>query len=732
MRRGLDVGVFVAAFVLRVVVGLCAGGVLHASENVSFDGPDMGAGGGMAIGDPVAACTPNSVLYCDAAGDLAQSNPGFTYDEATDVFTVAGNVTVEKAGANTTVTLANTANEVPKISFTEGGVEGSSVRYGGSTNPGVPEWRRKLVLMGGNQPTSGVVMGTVADLAGGQNVLRIADNWGGTPVDWVTVGGDGLFTANGNVIVGDAAGDTVTSNAAAWTFANDTTVALSGGVDGLNIDSNTLSIDAASNRVGIGTPAPTQALDVTGTILSGVQLKTSDPGPTGLAAPVNNQYPLSVAGAESGGAIYGGMSVRIDSVFGARLASYTGFGTPAAPTNIPANQPIGLMLSYWGWTGAAQGFAGDIRYVGQENWVPGSTGSRVEVRTILRGSTTQTVPLRIGGDASASLCGSRLSVLQATNSTCNSGASYIADQNNGGVEARWFMGPNFATTQSSPVFMGPANNQGIYFPSTEIVGIAGAGPSGSNGIAEFSDSTTDVAVTAALRLRTPDQTIGNGNDRAIHMDWASDTNSWMVLANGAGSGSGDVAPIIRTRADGTVSTAGLNISAGIAANDTGTEPVFVDTCQVETGTVTSPSAAAVTNRSCKAFRNLATNLMVIHHQGRTAHAESTLQTPGASQNDYTGCNHFEVCSIAPTASINITGLTHNMSGLSVSEQLTMCNTAAIGSGFNLTLTDEDGASTANRRFAFSASTAKVLVPRSCILLRYNQDIDRWMAVGPPS
>lgn len=44
---------------------------------------------------------------------------------------------------------------------------------------------------------------------------------------------------------------------ATWSLPADTTVALGGGVNGINFDSNTLSIDATNNRIGIGTAAPT-------------------------------------------------------------------------------------------------------------------------------------------------------------------------------------------------------------------------------------------------------------------------------------------------------------------------------------------------------------------------------------------------------------------------------------------------------------------------------------------
>lgn len=72
----------------------------------------------------------------------------------------------------------------------------------------------------------------------------------------------GDLNSTGSLTVGDASGDTTTVNAAAWTFANDTTVALSGGVDGINFDSNTLSIDATNDRVGILDASPAAALTV--------------------------------------------------------------------------------------------------------------------------------------------------------------------------------------------------------------------------------------------------------------------------------------------------------------------------------------------------------------------------------------------------------------------------------------------------------------------------------------
>jgi len=74
----------------------------------------------------------------------------------------------------------------------------------------------------------------------------------------------GNLTVNGNTTLGDASGDTVTVNSASWTFANDTNFILSGGVNGLSFDTDTLSIDAANGRVGIGTTSPESKLHIDG------------------------------------------------------------------------------------------------------------------------------------------------------------------------------------------------------------------------------------------------------------------------------------------------------------------------------------------------------------------------------------------------------------------------------------------------------------------------------------
>ena len=68
----------------------------------------------------------------------------------------------------------------------------------------------------------------------------------------------GTSNLNGGTTLGDASGDSLTINSAAVSTPN-----------GLNFDSNTLVIDAANNRVGVGVASPTVPLEVSGAAIVG-------------------------------------------------------------------------------------------------------------------------------------------------------------------------------------------------------------------------------------------------------------------------------------------------------------------------------------------------------------------------------------------------------------------------------------------------------------------------------
>lgn len=86
---------------------------------------------------------------------------------------------------------------------------------------------------------------------------------------------DGTATFNQNLTFGDSISDAITIHAGTWTFLNDTNFVLSGGVNGLSFDTDTLSIDAQNNRIGIGTTAPESTLEVVGSV-SGSSLVLSN------------------------------------------------------------------------------------------------------------------------------------------------------------------------------------------------------------------------------------------------------------------------------------------------------------------------------------------------------------------------------------------------------------------------------------------------------------------------
>ncbi len=104
---------------------------------------------------------------------------------------------------------------------------------------------------------SGITMAELTD--SGTFTASTVDINGGA-IDGAAIGA--ATASTGNTTLGDASGDSVTFNASTLTVANDLAVTLSGGIDGINFDSNTLSIDATNHRVGVGTTTPSVLLDL--------------------------------------------------------------------------------------------------------------------------------------------------------------------------------------------------------------------------------------------------------------------------------------------------------------------------------------------------------------------------------------------------------------------------------------------------------------------------------------
>ena len=195
--------------------------------------------------------------------------------------TMSGDLTVN--GSTTTLDTTNTVIEDNLIGLNNGAGSNANdagliIERGSTGNDALFMWDESedKWTLGTSTSTAAstgnlnMTVGTLgANLEGnvtGNVTVTTADINGGT-VDGTVIGGAsaaaGTFTtlaSTGNTTIGDASGDIVTVNAGELIFANDTAFTLSGGVNGLNFDANTLSIDAADNRVGIGTAAPSSTM----------------------------------------------------------------------------------------------------------------------------------------------------------------------------------------------------------------------------------------------------------------------------------------------------------------------------------------------------------------------------------------------------------------------------------------------------------------------------------------
>ena len=237
----------------------------------------------------------NEALYVSMLGDRNYSNENYVTDSET--FTDSIDALDTQVDTNTT-DISNLQNGQAGLwhitgSVVHPGVDTNDVAIGGSdtTAPFFVDESAGRLTLNTNGSGGGLVLGSDTQLyRDTANVLRTSDS--------LTV--DSNLSVGGNITLGNASGDSVTSNAASWTFANDTAITLSGGVNGLNFDSDTLSIDAANNRVGIGTSAPTEKLQVSsGSIYTSNGTYGSNSGSiTHIIKPVGATY--SGSGSQTG------------------------------------------------------------------------------------------------------------------------------------------------------------------------------------------------------------------------------------------------------------------------------------------------------------------------------------------------------------------------------------------------------------------------------------------------
>ncbi|KKU32270.1 MAG: hypothetical protein UX47_C0015G0005 [Candidatus Collierbacteria bacterium GW2011_GWA2_46_26] len=202
-------------------------------------------------------------------------------------------------------------------------------------------------ITSGTNTTAAMVVGAGASLNyTSTGTINASSLIGGTWAIPGTIGSTtpntGAFTtlsSTGTTTLGDAIGDAVTINAGAWTFANDTNFALTGGVNGLSFDGTTFSVDGLNNRIGIGTAAPTDTLEVNGGILGSYFLDHSNTA-YGIDPANTTAFGNSISMQISGGALLALDEGRVG----------IGVASPAEILDVGGNATVSGNLTFTGAT----------------------------------------------------------------------------------------------------------------------------------------------------------------------------------------------------------------------------------------------------------------------------------------------------------------------------------------------------------------------------------------------
>jgi len=148
-------------------------------------------------------------------------------------------------------------------------------------------------------------------------MAQLKDMQSGTDGDSFTVGGDLLTN---NVTLGSASTSTVTLNAATVSTPN-----------GVNFDSNTLVIDAANNRVGVGTATPTVSFHVNSTNAIRIPVGTTAQRPDATFTASISGTTMTVTAVDSGtlavGQTINGAGVTVNTTITALGTGSGGIGT---------------------------------------------------------------------------------------------------------------------------------------------------------------------------------------------------------------------------------------------------------------------------------------------------------------------------------------------------------------------------------------------------------------------
>lgn len=338
--RLIHTGVVVAAVLLA-----CG---TRADPLVPFPGPlpapSSGGGGGGGSGVSGSCATANGIAYFSASTTLT-CNAGITTDGSGALLVQDG------SAANTAYGFQTDATAGLYIGVT--GAAGSgfpAVAVAGGTQDEIDLVAHFVQMGSSDDGTAAVAVSGGFGMLGANSSVYMQETTSATGGAAAKFAGyAGLYSDstlhrlqlsnnNGAYSTVVTAGESQTFTSTAWTFSNDMAVTLSGGVNGINFDSNTLSIDATNNRVGIGTAAPSHTLDVDGgTITTTRAVSGGATASAAATAPVTAvSFGLTSAGSNAS-ATQTGLAGSVTGTYSGTAATYgvSGFNsTPGTGTRV--------------------------------------------------------------------------------------------------------------------------------------------------------------------------------------------------------------------------------------------------------------------------------------------------------------------------------------------------------------------------------------------------------------
>ena len=222
------------AFTGSLSAGAISAASLTLTGNLQVDGnTTLGNASGDTLTVNASTLSLGGTLTID--GGTLIVNPT-TNTVTADILSVTGNATIGDASGDSFTVNAGTWSIANAVSASLGG----TLNLDSGT----------LIV----NPTTNTVTAAALAVTGAATVGTTLGVTGATTLS-------STLSVEGNTTLGNANTDTLTINGTSVSVPNN-----------LNFDSNTLFIDAANNRVGIGNAAPTVALDVTGSVLISTNL----------------------------------------------------------------------------------------------------------------------------------------------------------------------------------------------------------------------------------------------------------------------------------------------------------------------------------------------------------------------------------------------------------------------------------------------------------------------------